>query len=858
MTAPCARRSGVTAANRRKGLTRPIAAAAALLVAHAMATAASLTGMGTTPTQDFTVTRLSDSGLAYGLGGLFQAPFSPAASASYSNAYAWNAGQYLLLVDTAASGMLKGGVAAVSATGLAVGWADSPRGAQAAIWGTGGASLLSPLPGISSFATAVSADGAVIAGVANTGLGLSAAFVSGPAPGTASTYPGSGTSAVFMPLGVSANGSAVVGLSDLGFASGNAAGRVSPIAINTIFSLAIPDLPGASGSVAVAASNPSFQGSTDFAIAVAGYGQQAGRQQAFVLNKDFGTAPNISWLDMLGSDTFSRAADIALDGRTVVGTSGTDSGTSRPFIWTASAGIQDLSALLTTRGANLTGWQLQSATALSSSGEYVAGLGLHNGQRETWIAQLTPSAARALYSAPGSSFEFGNAGDWRDAAGNTLFVPPGPTDDYFLSTGQAILRVNLALGTHPVVRSVEFGRGAYSAFGGSLTATGTLTVKGGLFLQGLTTITADRLIATGFVGGDKGLLSLGAVNQGVGPVVTLQSAEVQQDGRVQQFYPSAVNVAGKLSVAGRYELIEGGGNGGGGPATLVAERIEVLANCDANHVCATPGTFVTRGRVTASSIVNGGDFTVGAGYQAAVIVRSGALDAFLNTGTLTIHADGGFGNRTLTWSGNVTNAATGTVKTYGVTQGAHAPSVDWGSGTFTNHGAYDSDPVVNIFGTLVVGDDGYITGGAGDAFQVRGNFTSSSHSALWDVSRSTLAFVGTGQHTYSASGNSHWGVLQLDPGVKLSLKALGSGPVSFSFAALSGFSSLADLQDRFSADTGITIQVVSITGGWAGAGTITLPGGGTLLSAVPEPATAVLWLAGLGWIGQRGRRRHAA
>jgi probable HAF family extracellular repeat protein len=58
------------------------------------------------------------------------------------------------------------------------------------------------------------------------------------------------------------------------------------------------------------------------------------------------------------------------------------------FIWDATHGARTLATVLTSVGADLTGWTLSDAKAISSDGKVIAGNGSHNGVSEGWIARL--------------------------------------------------------------------------------------------------------------------------------------------------------------------------------------------------------------------------------------------------------------------------------------------------------------------------------------------------------------------------------------------------------------------------------------------------------------------------------------
>lgn len=62
-------------------------------------------------------------------------------------------------------------------------------------------------------------------------------------------------------------------------------------------------------------------------------------------------------------------------------------------------------------------------------------------------------------------------------------------------------------------------------------------------------------------------------------------------------------------------------------------------------------------------------------------------------------------------------------------------------GSFTNNGAFHSDPSTMHFTNLYIGADGYLAGQAGDAYQLSGNFSNeSTQNTLWQTRNAQLIF----------------------------------------------------------------------------------------------------------------------
>ncbi len=97
--------------------------------------------------------------------------------------------------------------------------------------------------------------------------------------------------------------------------------------------------------------------------------------------------------ELPGGGFTSLARGVSADGSVVVGASsaGPDDGA---FIWDSTHKMRSLRDVLLAEGlaADLLGWRLFDATAISADGTTVVGWGLNpNGQHEAWIARLSPS-----------------------------------------------------------------------------------------------------------------------------------------------------------------------------------------------------------------------------------------------------------------------------------------------------------------------------------------------------------------------------------------------------------------------------------------------------------------------------------
>jgi len=95
-----------------------------------------------------------------------------------------------------------------------------------------------------------------------------------------------------------------------------------------------------------------------------------------------------------GMGQWSFATDVSSDGSIIVGNANAGSDI-RAFIWDETNGMRDLKSVLEEGGADLTGWTLSSAQAVSGSGDTIAGYGINPaGNTEAWIAGIGPSEYR--------------------------------------------------------------------------------------------------------------------------------------------------------------------------------------------------------------------------------------------------------------------------------------------------------------------------------------------------------------------------------------------------------------------------------------------------------------------------------
>lgn len=270
------------------------------------------------------------------------------------------------------------------------------------------------------------------------------------------------------------------------------------------------------------------------------------------------------------------------------------------------------------------------------------------------------------------------------------------------------------------------------------------------------------------------------------------------------------------------------------------------------------GSLILTG-VRESFIGEGGILNYSGGSLSLIHRDYGNDSPLINNGTVNLM---GNGTRTISGPGEIIN--NGTFKVTNTTAVY--------SGTFTNNGAYISDPATQYFNDLIVGYSGYLVGQKLDIFNISGDFINNSSMNMdWQTSQAYLAFLNGadnlhdfyltgadfGANMLGYSNNFAWGVFDVtgdivnffdgnsELGAALYLREILGLDIAedMLITNLFGFNGLniyymANLPDNMYLN-GLTYE---------------LSGGGHL-RPVPEPEPTTMLLLGLGLLGLAGIRR---
>ena len=351
---------------------------------------------------------------------------------------------------------------------------------------------------------------------------------------------------------------------------------------------------------------------------------------------------------------------------------------------------------------------------------------------------------------------FTQTGGTHDTAELQIAVGNGSFGTYQLDAGTVGVTGNMYVGFG--------GTGQFTQTGGTID-TGTAGGGNGTIVGLLGNGTYDQSGGTH----NAGRLVLGQQGAGVG-TYNLTGGTLNDDAIIGDFGTGTQNTSGGThNVTGN--MVLGNNTGSTGTYNLSnAGTLAVTGNIEvgkdgAGHYNQSGGTATVGGQVTVKSGTGTGEANLSGGtLQAATLVNNDTVALSGTALTANVTNAGTFGYTGGSLTGNVTNsgafnisgAGTRTVDGQFSNQAGGTVKVTDTTavytGLFTNAGAYQSDPATNVFlAGLTVGPTGTFTGGAGDVFEIHGNFINgSTDNTGWDTDAASLdlLFDGAGSNAY--------------------------------------------------------------------------------------------------------------
>jgi autotransporter-associated beta strand protein len=226
----------------------------------------------------------------------------------------------------------------------------------------------------------------------------------------------------------------------------------------------------------------------------------------------------------------------------------------------------------------------------------------------------------------------------------------------------------------------------------------------------------------------------------------------------------------------------------------------------------------------------------------SVISGAGQVEKTVGSGTTTLNATSTYTGKTIVSAGTLLLSGTGSIGGTSELHVGSGASFSTASISASSY-AFGANQTVAGFGTVISGNKSLTVDGVLNP----GNTSGSSNG--------TLTFnLGTGSLTLGASSTHNFELGTNQDLVSLSSGSLniGAGTLGFSdfnFTTLAGFApnTTYNLFQTSNAITGsLAAGVTGIVGGYSS--TLAISGNNLVLNVVPEPATAVLVLAGVLWI----------
>jgi len=418
-------------------------------------------------------------------------------------------------------------------------------------------------------------------------------------------------------------------------------------------------------------------------------------------------------------------------------------------------------------------------------------------------------------------------------------------------------------------------RGSLNLNNGTMGGSGTLENREEGVISGQGTISSN-FTNRGLLTVQHGITTVTnpAVNYGAiqisGSTATLAGGVIDNRGTMEGYGTVANNISNTGRIEALYSTLNLNGNvvnNVGGLMTAMSGRLFIeqgLAG-NAGQIILAGGAFDNNNK----PMTNTGQMSGYGSFSTGGLSNSGTMS--LTGGPATVN--GPVTNETAGQVNITANSTsfTGPVINYGTVKNTNA-TVTW-AGSFTNSGAYISDPGTQNHIDLKITSDGYLQGGLGDKWSLSGNFQNeSAQNTQWNTALSDLAFTGGGTHQLYIPGsdkggsltgyseNFAWGSLDLIGQVLNLMDGNATLGGALYLGEILGITLDKDgkvVTDIFGNGLNIYYDPNLLGNSYLGGITYDLSGdlGGKLIPT-PLPASAWLFLSGLVGLGLLGRRKR--